>query len=153
LVTTALIFGKNSVKVKFRDRHPDNKEASMRQWFGTAAAAGFIAAAVIQAGTPQAAAETPGSRMLTFGDAPPTADKPVFLRGSAVGPKSAPAAAPSSQRYEVAAGQRLWFFDPETQDIRSCINQQTSTVGVRIVRCYPGSLSGYRRTFGATFQP
>jgi hypothetical protein len=76
-----------------------------------------------------------------------------LLRGSALAPQAAPAIAPSGPRYQIAAGQRLWFFDPETRDIRSCINQQTSTVGVRIVRCYPGTLDGYRRTFGVTFQP
>lgn len=124
----------------------------MRHWFGTAAAAGFLAVAMIPVGTFPAAAEDPTPRLLTFGEAPAT-DKPVILRGSAVGPAAAPAVAPSPERYQVAAGRRLWFFDPETQDIRSCINQQTSTVGLRIVRCYPGSLSGYRRTFGRAFQP
>jgi hypothetical protein len=121
----------------------------MRHWFGAVAAAGLL----IQVGTLGAAAETSTPRMLTFGEAAATADQPVILRGSAIAPKSAPEVAPSYQRYQIAAGRRLWFFDPETQDIRSCINQPTSTVGVRIVRCYPGSLSGYRRTFGPAFQP
>jgi hypothetical protein len=148
-----LILGKNSVKVKSRDRHSNSKEASMRSWFGAVAAAGLLAAATIQAGAPAAAAETSSARMLTFGDAPANVDQPVILRGSAVGPKRAPAVVPDGQRYEIAGGRRLWFFDPETQDIRSCINQQTSTVGLRIVRCFPGSLGGFRRTFGPAFQP
>jgi hypothetical protein len=122
----------------------------MRHWFGAVAAAGLL----IQVGTLPAAAETSTPRMLTFGEgAAAIADQPVVLRGSAVAPRPAPEAVPSYQRYQVAAGRRLWFFDPVTQDIRSCINERTSTVGVRIVRCYPGSLSGYRRTFGPAFQP
>jgi hypothetical protein len=120
----------------------------MRHWFGTVAAVGFLVVAGAQAG----AAETAAPRMQTFGDAA-NGDRPVILRGSAVAPQAAPAVTPAGQRYQVAAGQRLWFFDPVTQDIRSCINQQTSTLGVRIVRCYGGSLGGYRRTFGPTFQP
>jgi hypothetical protein len=121
----------------------------MRYWFGAVAAAGLL----IQVGTLAAAAETSTPRMLTFGEAATAGEQPVILRGSAIGPRPAPEAVPSYQRYQIAAGRRLWFFDPVTQDIRSCINQQTSTVGVRIVRCYPGSLSGYRRTFGPAFQP
>ncbi|MGH6905298.1 MAG: hypothetical protein ACREIR_21470 [Geminicoccaceae bacterium] len=120
----------------------------MRHWFGTVAAVGFLAVAGVQVG----AAETAAPRMQTFGDVA-TGERPVILRGSAVAPQAAPAVIPSGQRYQVAAGQRLWFFDPVTRDIRSCINRQTSTVGVRIVRCYRGSLGGYRRTFGASFQP
>jgi hypothetical protein len=125
----------------------------MRRWFGAAGTVALLAAGLIEAGTLPATAQSSTGRMLTFGDAPANTDKPVILRGSAVGPKSAPAAVPSGERYEIAAGRRLWFFDPETQDIRSCINERTSTVGVRIVRCYPGSLSGFRRTFGPAFQP
>jgi hypothetical protein len=125
------------------------EEASMRHWFGAVAAAGLL----LQIGTLPAAAETSTPRMLTFGEAAATGNQPIILRGSAVAPRPAPEVAPSYQRYQIAAGRRLWFFDPETQDIRSCINERTSTVGVRIVRCYPGSLSGYRRTFGLTFRP
>ncbi|MGH6899004.1 MAG: hypothetical protein ACREJ5_21070 [Geminicoccaceae bacterium] len=124
----------------------------MRNWFGTVTAVGFLAAAAVQVGTLPAAAETSTPHLLTFGDAA-NGDRPVILRGSAGGPKSAPAVTPSYQRHQVAAGRRLWFFDPATQDIRSCINERTSTVGVRIIRCYSGSLSGYRRTFGPAFQP
>jgi hypothetical protein len=123
----------------------------MRHWFGAVAVA--AAGLLLQVGTLPAAAETSTPRMLTFGEPTATGDQPVILRGSAVAPRPAPEVVPSDQRYQVAAGRRLWFFDPVTQDIRSCINQRTSTVGVRIVRCYPGSLSGYRRTFGPAFQP
>ena len=123
----------------------------MRHWLGAVAAAGLLAAAVVPLGTP-AAAETSSARMLTLGEAG-NADKPVILRGSAAAPRPAAAAAPSATGYEIAAGRRLWFFDPATLKIRSCINEQTTDVGVRRVRCYSGSLGGYSRTFGPTLQP
>ena len=106
----------------------------MRRWFGTVAAVGFLAVAGVQAG----AAESSTARVLTFGDTPTNGEAPVILRGSALAPQAAPAVTPAGQRYQVAAGQRLWFFDPETQDIRSCINQQTSTVGVKNRPLLPG---------------
>jgi hypothetical protein len=124
----------------------------MRHWFSAVAAAGLLGAAVVQIGALPAAADTSSPGMLSFGAAT-NADRPVILRGSAVAPRAAAADAQASPSYEVAAGRRLWFFDPETLKIHSCINQQTTTVGVRRVRCYSGSLGGYRRTFGPAFQP
>jgi hypothetical protein len=139
--------------MKSRFRHSYIEEASMRHWFGAFAAAGFLSAAVVQVGALPAAADTSSARMLTFGGAANT-DKPVILRGAAIAPRPAAAAlAPTTPSYEITAGRRLWFFDPATLKIRSCINEQTTTVGVRRVRCYSGSLGGYRRTFGPTFQP
>jgi hypothetical protein len=124
----------------------------MRHWVGVLAAASLLSAAVVPLGAPLAA-DTSNARMRTFGEAA-NADQPVILRGSAAAPRTAgPAVAPSAPSYEVAAGRRLWLFDPETLEIRSCINQQTTDVGVRRVRCYAGSLGGYSRTFGPTFQP
>jgi hypothetical protein len=121
----------------------------MRHLLATAAAIGFVAIVPAPAG----AAEDP--HLLTPGalrtpDEPGAA--PAILRGSAIDPKPS-VATESDQRYQIAAGEELWFFDPVTLDIRSCINRQTSTVGVRIVRCTPGSLSGFRRTFCRAFQP
>jgi hypothetical protein len=125
----------------------------MRQWSGTAAAAGLLVAMTLHGGALQAATENETPQMLAFGDTDPAANQPVILRGSAVAPKSTRAAAPATPRYQIAAGQRLWFYDPATQDIRSCINRQTSTVGLRIVRCFTTTLGGHRRTFGPDFQP
>ena len=125
----------------------------MRHWLGAAAAVGIIASAMIEVEPPTAAAQSATPNVLTLGDAAERGDGPVVLRGSAVGPKSATAVTPDGQGYQIAAGRRLWFYDPASLKIRSCINQQTSTVGVRIVRCYRGSLSDHRRTFGVTFQP
>jgi len=125
----------------------------MRHWFGAVAAAGLLSAAVVQVGALPAAADTSSARMLTFGEAA-NADQPVILRGSAVAPRGAAArVAPTAPSYEVTGGRRLWLYDPATQKIRSCINEQTTTVGVRRVRCYSGSVGGYRRTFGPAFQP
>jgi hypothetical protein len=124
----------------------------MRHALATTAAVGFLAAATIPLGSLPAAAQDATPHVLTLG-APESPDAPVVLRGSAVGPGSAPAVAADTPSYQMAAGRRLWFFDPQTLQIRSCINQQTSTVGLRIVRCYRGSLGGHRRTFGPAFQP
>jgi hypothetical protein len=37
--------------------------------------------------------------------------------------------------------------------VRGCINQDTFTVGVRVIRCTSGELGRYGRTFGPDFQP
>jgi hypothetical protein len=122
--------------------------------FRTTAAAALLITAMISGAARAQEAETATPRVLTFGAESARAGQPVVLRGSAMAPRKAPAAAAASTSgYQVVGGQRLWFYDPETKDVRSCINQQTSTVGVRIVRCATGTLGGYRRTFGVTFQP
>jgi hypothetical protein len=122
----------------------------MRPWF--AVAAGLLIATMLHGEGLTAEADTT-PHVLTFGDRVGTGTQPVVLRGSAIAPAASPAVESAAPQYQIAAGRRLWFFDPKTRDIRSCINQQTSTVGVRIVRCYPGTLGRYRRTFGVTFQP
>jgi hypothetical protein len=118
-----------------------------------AAAAALLVAATLPGASRAQEAETATPRVLTFGSESARAGQPVVLRGSAIAPRKAPATAEAASGYQIVAGQRLWLYDPETKDVRSCINQQTSTVGVRIVRCATGTLGGYRRTFGVTFQP
>ncbi len=77
-----------------------------------------------------------------------------ILRGSAVrrGVVPEPSYALDSGRWETFAGRRLWLVDRETGDIVSCRNRNTSTVGVRTVRCTRGTYSRYRRTFGRNFR-
>ena len=53
----------------------------------------------------------------------------------------------------MVAGKRLWLVDRAEGEVRSCINQDTSTVGVRVIRCTSGELGRYGRTFGAAFEP
>ena len=55
--------------------------------------------------------------------------------------------------WQVAAGWRLWLIDPANGDLRTCAVRQTSTVGVKEIRCLSGSASRLRRTFGPTFAP
>jgi hypothetical protein len=52
--------------------------------------------------------------------------------------------------WQVAAGGRLWLIDPATGDLRTCAVRQTSTVGVKEIRCLSGR---FRRTFGPTIAP
>jgi hypothetical protein len=37
--------------------------------------------------------------------------------------------------WQVAAGGRLWLIDPATNDLRTCALRQTSTVGLKVLRC------------------
>lgn len=79
---------------------------------------------------------------------------PTILRGSAIEPKAAPVVeAQFGDRWQIAAGERLWLVDPQTGEVRSCINRQTSTVGVREIRCTSGERGRFRRTFGRNFNP
>ena len=47
----------------------------------------------------------------------------------------------------------LWLVDPVTKDLRTCAVRDTSTVGVKEIRCLSGSAGRFRRTFGPTFAP
>ncbi len=80
--------------------------------------------------------------------APPA---PTVLRGSAVEPRAAPAE--RADRTQILAGQQLWVVDRTTGEVEGCINRQTSTVGLREVRCTTAELGGYSRTFGPDFKP
>lgn len=124
----------------------------MRHLAATAAALGLIALAL----APVEAAEedaTPGLLTAEELTAPAPGAGPVILRGSAMAPKPAPAVRPSAARWQVAAGRRLWLVDPASQDLRTCAVRDTSTVGVKEIRCLSGSTSRFRRTFGPAFQP
>jgi hypothetical protein len=37
--------------------------------------------------------------------------------------------------WQVAAGGRLWAIDPSTDELRTCAIHQTSTVGIKVLRC------------------
>jgi hypothetical protein len=81
------------------------------------------------------------------------APAPTILRGAPVEPAAAPGAAPTQQRWQILAGERLWLVDRATAEVRSCIDRDTSTVGVREVRCTSGELGRFSRTFGRNFHP
>ncbi len=84
----------------------------------------------------------------------PAAKAPTILRGSAVARKPV-AVAPEviGSDWQVIAGKNVWLVDRTTGAIRSCINQQTTQVGLREVLCTPGDVGRFRRTFGPNFQP
>ena len=77
---------------------------------------------------------------------------PEILRG-APATRPEPTVVQQEPRWQVVAGKRLWLVDEAKGEVRSCINQDTSTVGVRVIRCTSGELGRYGRTFGASFTP
>ena len=81
------------------------------------------------------------------------APAPTILRGTPAERAPAPAAEPAAQRWQIVAGKRLWLIDRATAEVRSCINRDTSTVGVREIRCISGELGRFSRTFGRNFNP
>ena len=80
------------------------------------------------------------------------APAPTIRRGTPVERAAAPAAGPAVQRWQIVAGKRLWLVDRATAEVRSCINRDTSTVGVREIRCTSGELGRFSRTFGRNFR-
>jgi hypothetical protein len=128
----------------------------MRHLAAAAAALGFVVLALAPIGPAEAAEEDAAARLLTpeqlnTPDQPGNA--PLILRGSAVGPKRAAEMHASAARWQIVAGRRLWLADPATKDLRTCAVRDTSTVGVKEIRCLSGSAGRYRRTFGPTFSP
>jgi hypothetical protein len=97
----------------------------------------------------QEASTTPGVVALSAGGAQPG---PTILRGRPATP-AAVSVAPSGPRWQVVAGRRLWLVDQASGEVRGCINRDTSTVGLRVIRCTSGELGRYGRTFGAAFNP
>ncbi len=110
---------------------------------------------LITAATAWGQTERASPQVLTLGQRPEAAPAaPTILRGSAIGPRAAPASvAAIGEGTEIVAGRRLWVVDRDTGEVQSCINRQTSTVGVREVRCTTAELGGYSRTFGPNFRP
>jgi hypothetical protein len=128
----------------------------MRHLAAAAAALGVLALALAPIGPVEAAEADASPHLLTaeeLSGRDQPGDAPLILRGSAVGPKSAPEVRPSAARWQIAAGRRLWLVDPATEDLRTCAVRKTSTVGVKEIRCLSGSASRFRRTFGPTFAP
>jgi hypothetical protein len=81
------------------------------------------------------------------------APAPTILRGSSAQVAAATVAAPAEQRWQIVAGRRLWVVDRATATVRSCVNRDTSTVGVREIQCTSGELGRFSRTFGRNFNP
>jgi hypothetical protein len=100
------------------------------------------------------AQETPTtSRVLVLGernDRP----APTIVRGTSAAPRPATAAGEQEgPRWQIVAGERLWLIDRATAEVRSCSERDTSTVGLREIRCTAGDLGRYSRTFGPNFHP
>jgi hypothetical protein len=120
-----------------------------------AAAVGLVGLALTQIGAARAEEEST-ARLLNlreFSAAQPPGQKPVILRGSAVGRGPAPEVGPSAPQWQIAAGRRLWLIDPVNQEVRACAVFRTPDVGVREIDCVSQSTTGYARTFGRAFNP
>jgi hypothetical protein len=124
----------------------------MRYLAVTAAALGLIALVLAPVGAAEQDA-TPGLLTTEELNARAPGSGPLILRGSAGSRKPASAARPSAAGWQVAAGRRLWLVDPASQDLRTCVVRNTSTVDVEEIRCMSGTFGRYRRTFGPAFQP
>lgn len=123
----------------------------MRHLAAGAAALSLFALAL----APVAAQEGTTARLLTPDvlSAPAPGAGPVILRGSASGPKRAAGGQSTVAHWQISAGRRLWMVDPTTQEFRTCIVRQTTTVDVQEIRCFRGDTGHFRRTFGPAFQP
>ena len=93
---------------------------------------------------------TPGLIVLSERSGQPA---PTILRGTRAPVRPAATVAVGGPRFQVAGGQRLWLVDQASGEIRSCVNRQTTTVGLRVVSCTSAEIGPYHRTFGADFQP
>jgi hypothetical protein len=73
-------------------------------------------------------------------------------------PTAEPAAVPAAptrdrERWQILAGERLWLVERASGEVRACTDRDTSTVGVREIRCTSGELGRYGRSFGRDFNP
>jgi hypothetical protein len=111
---------------------------------------------VLLIGTTAGAADPEQSspHMLVLGQHAGAAPPPTILRGSVAAP------APETMvengggnQTQIVAGQQLWLVDGVTGEVQSCINLQTTTVGVRDIQCTVAELGDYSRTFGPNFHP
>ena len=81
-----------------------------------------------------------------------------WRRASCAGGRPSPRPQPGApardgERWQIVAGKRLWLVERETGEVRACTDRDTSTVGVREIRCTSGELGRYGRSFGRDFNP
>jgi hypothetical protein len=64
--------------------------------------------------------------------------RPVMARGEQASGQEEEAVVAEGERppaWQVAGGGRLWAIDPATNELRTCKVHQTSTVGLKVLRC------------------
>lgn len=123
----------------------------MRQLLAIAACLGLCAGSGLAVGLVQA--EEAGNLIELANPDAANATSPMILRGSAVKPRGAPKERTALAGAQIVAGQQIWLVDPTTERVTGCLNRQTSTVGVREVRCTSGTFSRYHRGFGRAYSP
>jgi hypothetical protein len=96
------------------------------------------AAVVTPDGSQQRSAPVQREQVTLRDGATVTVLRPVMARGEqASGQEEDVVAAERAGRpaWQVAAGGRLWAIDPATNELRTCAVHQTSTVGLKVLRC------------------
>jgi hypothetical protein len=127
----------------------------MRHLAAAAAAVGLLGLALAPIEAAKAEEEST-ARLLDLRElsAPaPPGQKPIILRGSAVGRRPAPEVSPSAPQWQIAGGRRLWLIDRANQEVTGCAVFNTPDVGVQEIQCVSQSTTGYARTFGPAFNP
>jgi hypothetical protein len=123
----------------------------MHRWIVVTASFGIL---LIGAGAAWAQATRPSPQLLVFGE--PRGDRPApgIVRGATAEPAAVPAAPTRDrERWQILAGERLWLVERASGEVRACTDRDTSTVGVREIRCTSGELGRYGRSFGRSFNP
>jgi hypothetical protein len=120
----------------------------MRRWMVLAAGVGIGLTSAAAAWADNA---RPSPQVLVLSQRAGAPAAPTILRGSAVQPKTATAEA--GGRQAILAGQQLWLVDRESGEVQNCISRQSTTVGLREIRCTTAETGRYSRTFGPDFKP
>ncbi len=107
---------------------------------------------LISAGAARAEAERPSPHVVVLGQRAGAAPAPMILRGSPAQPEAVETAS-DADGTQAVGGRLLWVIDRTTGEVQSCVNYQTSTVGLRAVRCTTAELGNYSRNFGRNFKP
>jgi hypothetical protein len=123
----------------------------MHRSIAIAASLGIL---LIAAGGAWAQASRPSPQLLVFGASQGDRPAPGIVRGTPAQRAEMPEApARDGAPWQIVAGKRLWLVERATGEVRACTDRDTSTVGVREIRCTSGELGRYGRTFGRDFNP
>jgi hypothetical protein len=122
----------------------------MHRWMALTAGLGILLAG---AGAAWAQTERPAPQMLVLGAPSGERAAPTIIRGTPSERRAPATGTQDGGRWQIVAGERLWLVDRASGEARGCIDRNTSTVGVREIRCTSGELGRYGRTFGRNFHP
>jgi hypothetical protein len=123
----------------------------MHRWIAITAGFGIL---LIATGGAWAQASRPSPQLLVFGEPGGDGPAPSIVRGRPAEPAAAAGGpARDGEHWQIVAGKRLWLVERATGEVRACTDRDTSTVGVREIRCTSGEVGRYGRSFGRNFNP